>query len=782
MVPRSRQTGCRLAVLVVGALSMGADRPAAAREPLVFTQWTTFRSQADGLPNDRIRSLRTDGSGLWVGTMGGVASYADGQWKTWKEEHGAPRTPVRAIDVAPDTGDVWLGTWGEGLYRFSSGRFDRFDQINSGLPGNLIFSLMWFDGAVWAATNGGLSMYHPLREEWRVFHARQGDGAVPVVTSLGGDGRNLFAMTRQSEVLEWTSELGTWDALTVVQPGNAPPLSEPATLSTRPLGMTSGTSCVWWVGRDTLLRRDGAGLWSRHARATAGRASEPPPTLYAANEGVLAIGGARGLSVLYVGDEDTWIDYLGAAERATGCAAVNRPGANPMSVPLSSSPPMGPIRCVAFAGDSVWVGTDGGLFRGASPVPWSTLKTTTAPCDSTNDPVHSPQTSGEPLKRTLRNPSVRHDAKEPGPATIGIGLIGPRNRTIALPGEPAAPGRPTDRPELAAVQTAVERANAGAGQNASAFEVIIRTIGYANYGWGTKEDDFATLAADRHVAGLLAYFDPRDETTLAVIEATEIPVVNVHSGNGPERDGAKDTKWLFTCHGGEPRRHRMLIDDLLDHRGMRRVALVSLSDAAGRRHSAWWRDHLAARGQSLAADLVLRRDPTAVQDTVAALRKASPDVILTSCDAETSANLLRTIRAGALDALVVGGPELRETGIAESLAADAEPLLVVLEPRKPDAQDSLGGFRTEDAARKPTRPADAATTAHARRSSEAAEHLIAAVSAAGTNRAAVQGELQAISLSATGEAHYERSHRPTHLRVASFVNGRWVEATLPPGE
>jgi len=149
-------------LVVLGGVSTigGAAR---TTDPTVFTAWRTYRAQAGDLPDDRIRALHVDGDRLWVGTMNGVALYADGRWQTWTGMGKSSRVIVRSIDVEPQTGNVWMGTWGDGLYRFSGGRFDRFDQINSGLAGNLVFSVVYFHNAVWAATNAGVSVFDARR-------------------------------------------------------------------------------------------------------------------------------------------------------------------------------------------------------------------------------------------------------------------------------------------------------------------------------------------------------------------------------------------------------------------------------------------------------------------------------------------------------------------------------------------------------------------------------------------------------------------------------------------
>ena len=135
--------------------------------PFVYQTWRTFTTR-QGLPHESVRAIHIQGEKVWVGTEGGLALLDGGVWTTWThldEAEGAPPV-ICAIGIDSRTQDVCLGTWGEGLVRYSAGRFDRFDQKNSGLAGNLVFDLVVTRGRVWAATNGGVSSFDPVSGMW----------------------------------------------------------------------------------------------------------------------------------------------------------------------------------------------------------------------------------------------------------------------------------------------------------------------------------------------------------------------------------------------------------------------------------------------------------------------------------------------------------------------------------------------------------------------------------------------------------------------------------------
>jgi hypothetical protein len=169
------------------------DEPAPA--PAVYGTWQTFTT-ADGLPHDRVLAVTALGNKVWVGTAGGLAHFEDGSWTSWTEQDGLPAPAISAVALDPRTGDVWLGTWGAGLVRFSGGRFDQFSQLNSGLAGDLVFAAVVAGGRVWAATNGGLSAYDVAGDTWELHLERRLDTGDTAITGLCVDGPRLYAGPR----------------------------------------------------------------------------------------------------------------------------------------------------------------------------------------------------------------------------------------------------------------------------------------------------------------------------------------------------------------------------------------------------------------------------------------------------------------------------------------------------------------------------------------------------------------------------------------------------------
>jgi ligand-binding sensor domain-containing protein len=56
-----------------------------------------------------------------------------------------------------NSGELWVGTWGGGLNRFTDGHFVPF-TVRQGLAGNTVRAItVVHDGSLWIATEGGLS-------------------------------------------------------------------------------------------------------------------------------------------------------------------------------------------------------------------------------------------------------------------------------------------------------------------------------------------------------------------------------------------------------------------------------------------------------------------------------------------------------------------------------------------------------------------------------------------------------------------------------------------------
>ncbi|MDX1284282.1 MAG: hypothetical protein R3182_04700, partial [Draconibacterium sp.] len=133
----------------------------------VYGNWKTF-STKDGLPADKAYCIYVDEDRVLVGTHEGLAVYENNEWKTYTQKDGLVHKGIISLDVCELTGDVWLGTLG-GLSRWSAGKFENFNQMNSGLPNDFIYSVVCDGKDVWVATGGGAGHYNTYTKNWNIY-------------------------------------------------------------------------------------------------------------------------------------------------------------------------------------------------------------------------------------------------------------------------------------------------------------------------------------------------------------------------------------------------------------------------------------------------------------------------------------------------------------------------------------------------------------------------------------------------------------------------------------
>ncbi len=159
----------------------------------IYDSWTHY-TIADGLPSNKINCVRVDMDRLWIGTDKGLALMEDGEIvKVYKEKDGLAHHNVVSVDVHPMTGDIWIGTM-SGLNRLSAGKFETFNQFNSGMPNDVIYQVFCIDKYVWMATGGGAGAYDIYSHQWKIFTEQNAPMHEPWTYGVsGGDGKVWIA-------------------------------------------------------------------------------------------------------------------------------------------------------------------------------------------------------------------------------------------------------------------------------------------------------------------------------------------------------------------------------------------------------------------------------------------------------------------------------------------------------------------------------------------------------------------------------------------------------------
>lgn len=117
-------------------------------------------TRADGLPAGAVWSVIQDADGyLWLGTQNGLARFDGVRFEIFDASNTPGLASQDIRDIAFDhNGDMWLASYGGGVYRFDPDRAHlEAITIDEGLPNNVVYDLLIDrDGALWAATAGGL--------------------------------------------------------------------------------------------------------------------------------------------------------------------------------------------------------------------------------------------------------------------------------------------------------------------------------------------------------------------------------------------------------------------------------------------------------------------------------------------------------------------------------------------------------------------------------------------------------------------------------------------------
>jgi ligand-binding sensor domain-containing protein len=195
---------------------------AASRNPadLLLSRYVRFSrfTAQDGLSSDQTRNVFQDKRGLmWFGTLDGLNRYDGASVKVYRHDPADPNSlghdTVRAMTL-DQSGDLWLGTWGGGLNKYSPEkdnliRYRHDPDDPHSLSNNVIRSVYeTHDGMIWVGTMEGLNK---LDRESRQFTRYQHDPDDP--NSLSNN--IVFSVVEDSIGALW---VGTQDGLNRFDP------------------------------------------------------------------------------------------------------------------------------------------------------------------------------------------------------------------------------------------------------------------------------------------------------------------------------------------------------------------------------------------------------------------------------------------------------------------------------------------------------------------------------------------------------------------------------------
>ena len=353
------------ALLVALALVSATPLVCADADPYVYTEWETFYAEEGGLPNDHIFALTADGDRLWVGTEDGLALFDGTTWKSWREADGLPWRVISAIAISAKTGDVWLGLFGGGLARFSGGRFDHFNQFNSGLVNDVVYGVTVLDDTVWVATTAGLNAYDTVTGEWEIYTEKNAPMEEIWCYNIDSDNGKVYAAVWGGGILVWDTATRRWNA-------HRDPDREMEIDLYRDDGLihiittsVSALDGVFWASTYFGLSRYDGRHWRGWMDHDSGLASSFINLTVGRSATSSASATDQGLSILVDFETDTWVTYRRDTEDAETWTAHTWVGADEIANTATDLDlPNHFVITTEFQGNDIWIGTGHGLARG----------------------------------------------------------------------------------------------------------------------------------------------------------------------------------------------------------------------------------------------------------------------------------------------------------------------------------------------------------------------------------------------------------------------------------
>ncbi len=364
---RSLTGFCIAFFLSAGSMGQTAPENHPDGEPFVYTQWESFTSESTqgGLVNDHIFAVRSDGDSLWIGSEGGLSLYYDGTWKSWTEKDGLPWRVVIGIDKDPRTGDLWLALFGEGIARFSGGRFDHFTQMNSGLLSDVTYAIDVEGDHVWVATTGGASRYNYVEDTWTVYNEQNSPMEEVWNYHVAAYPEKVFLAVWGSGVLEYDVATDEWtdyldpDGEMEIDLYRDDGVSHVITTS------TAYQDGILWVSSYFGLSRYDGRNWQTYSELNSGLPSGFINFQKARSGNSTYSCTDKGLAAIIDFPTDTWVTYRKEKEEdETWTAVISRDGKVIKKVPTNLSLPNHFAISFDYQGDDIWVGTGHGVARG----------------------------------------------------------------------------------------------------------------------------------------------------------------------------------------------------------------------------------------------------------------------------------------------------------------------------------------------------------------------------------------------------------------------------------
>lgn len=345
--------------------------------PYVYRKWEHYTVK-EGLPNDHIFAVKAAGPLVWIGTENGLACLdkRTGKIRSWGEKDGLPWRVITALDFNEKTGELWIGLFGGGLARFSGGRFDHWNQLNSGLVNDVVYGVAVENDNVWVATTAGASRYNTITGEWSVFTERNApmEEIWNYGVSWNKDEGKVFLAIWGSGVLEYNTATKGWK--TYLDPDGEMEIDlyrDDGLVHVITTAASSLDGVLWVSTYFGMSRYDGRNWRGYYAHET-GLPSDFANSVKGRSRNEAWFSTDKGSGVLADFPTDTWVTYTVDPKTRRGKAVVRRGKRVIQEVDMARSIPHNFVIYTEFDGPDVWVGTAKGLGRGVGSGYYQGLK------------------------------------------------------------------------------------------------------------------------------------------------------------------------------------------------------------------------------------------------------------------------------------------------------------------------------------------------------------------------------------------------------------------------
>ena len=334
----------------------GTTNESAAGKMPLYGEWETFTME-DGLPSNKINTVKIDKDRIFVGTDRGLAVLEDDAWTVYTKEDGLAHRNVLSIDVDELTGDVWIGTM-SGLNRLSAGLFERFDQFNSGLANDVVYEVHVNDRYVWIATAAGANRYDTYRKQWKIFNEESSPLHEPWTYGITTGNNKAYIAAWGGGVVEYNNDTGNFRVYR--DPDGHFQLSlfpDDGLVHDITTGVAFDNGILWVSTYFGLSRYDGQN-WKGYLDHDTGLTSGFINAIKAKNS-VAYIATDDGLNTF---DGTTWVTYNTGDESREGITTIVN-GEKDKKLTTDSSISHGFVWNMDIRDEVIWVATSYGLSR-----------------------------------------------------------------------------------------------------------------------------------------------------------------------------------------------------------------------------------------------------------------------------------------------------------------------------------------------------------------------------------------------------------------------------------